>query len=163
MGLSLQHNLRPKAATIRNRCNLTKDEFAILITTVPSILLFSLKKKIEACFTFLTVELELSLDELGSIILRSPRILSHGVDTSLSPKIKMLKDALVNEGRSNDVNRDAIMIIKKNPALLATTNAILQSRINKYLDDIDTTLSEALKPRAVGRKKMVKFVCAVAN
>jgi len=157
LGLSLEHNLRPTVAAIKERCNLTNDELAALIITVPSILTLSLKKKIEPCFDFLTSELRLTSNELGAFIQSCPRILMHGLETSVSPKIQMVRDALVIEGAHvEQAAIDASTILKMNPGLLATTNSILRSRIDKYLSDPDTTITEALRPRAVGRKRLVK-------
>jgi len=161
LGLSLEQNLRPKVALLQDECNLSTQEIANMIITVPAILLLSLKQKIEPCLDFLRTELRLfSPEELGHLIQRSPRILTHGVYTSLSPKIQMITNGLITEGADSAESafEQALNIIKANPSLLVTTNALLQARINKYLKDDKDDLAEFLKPRTVGRKKIAKPV-----
>jgi hypothetical protein len=161
LGLSLEQNLRPKVALLQDECNLSKQEIANMIITVPAILLLSLKRKIEPCLDFLRNELRLfSPNELGHLIQTSPRILTHGVDTSLSPKIQMITNGLIEEGAASAESafEQTLNIIKMNPSLLVTTNALLQSRINKYLKDDNAGLAAFLKPRTVGRKKIAKTV-----
>ena len=160
LGLSLDHNLRPKVAILQNECNLSIQHIANMVITVPSILLLSQKRKIQPCLDFLRTELQLySPDDLGLLIQTCPRILTHGVDTSLSPKIQMITHGLVEEGLSAEIAfQQTLAIIKANPSLLVTTNSLLQSRINKYLQDDNTSLEASLKPRAVGRKRIVKTI-----
>ena len=120
MGLSLENNLRPKVAMMRQRCNLTSDQIGNLVVTVPLILLLSLKQNIEITLNFLTSELGLSSDDLSNLIQSCPRILLQGVETSLFFKINMLRDAYVKECHSmNSSNSLAIEIIKKNPLCLS--------------------------------------------
>ena len=141
---------------MRQRCNLTSDQIGNLVVTVPLILLLSLKQNIEITLNFLTSELGLSSDDLSNLIQSCPRILLQGVETSLFFKINMLRDAFVKEGHSMNSNSLAIETIKKNPSLLVTTNAILQSRIGKCQKKATVSLSETLKPRRVRTEKLLK-------
>jgi hypothetical protein len=145
----------PKIAFIREECNLSNEDIGIIVVTVPSILSLSLKKKIKPCFDFLTSKLLLTNpNDLGSIILASPRILMHGVDTSLYPKLQMIQHALVCEGLNEKMSMsEMISIVKHNPSILATSNAILKARIDKYISN-DMSLKECFKPKSVGRKKI---------
>jgi len=154
-GLSLKQNIMPKIAAMREECNLSNEDIGIIVVTVPSILSLSLKKKIEPCFQFLRRNLQLTNpSELGSIILASPRILMHGVDTSLAPKLQMILNALECEGSSDKMSMsEMISIVKGNPSILATSIAILQARIDKYIGN-DMPLKEGFKPKSVGRKKI---------
>jgi len=160
LGLSLEHNLRPKISILQEECDLSTQDIANMIITVPSILLLSQKRKIQPCLDFLRTELQLySSSDLGRLLQTCPRILTHGVDTSLSPKIQMITSGLVEEGLPAEIAfQQTLNIVKTNPALLVTTNSLLQSRIHKYLQDDNTSLEASLKPRLVGRKRITRIL-----
>ena len=156
MGLSLEDNIRPKVGAIRKGCNLSETEVGVLVATVPSILLLSTKRKIVPCFDFLFEALELpDQDSLGMIITGAPRILVQGIESSLAPKIRALDYAIVLKQKEG-VLLDSLVsdVCIKNPALLATTNAILSKRIDScFGSDPKMTLEDALAPSSRGRKQ----------
>lgn len=164
LGLSLSENIRPKVATLMVRCRFSPEEIGFIVARVPSILALSTKRKIEPCLSYLSVALRLP-DEasLGGIIKSAPRILVQSMSSSLDPKIRMMDEALEQErlekGLSADDEHLKVMdLCMKNPALLATTNAILGKRISACHNNTDTTLSEALKPSTKGRKQKFEIV-----
>ena len=161
-GLSLEENLKAKVATLKERCHLSNEQIGIMIVSVPLLLLISVKQKMEITLSFLVSELSLTSRELGYIIQSCPRILLQGINTSLRKKITMLQHAFVEEGhdKKSAVSK-TIEVIKQNPSLLATTNTILQSRIDAYLKKENLSLQDSLQPRSVGRKKMIESQIAI--
>jgi len=162
MGSSLEHNLRPTVATLKEKCDFGEEEFASLIITAPLILSLSLKQKIEPCLTFVSNILSLSTaTELGDIIGSTPRILYENVESSLAIKFQMLQRALeqesiINQGKQlseSKSKKTCAEIFRNNPALLATTNSILEKRIYNYLEKTDLSLKDAMRSRTTGRKK----------
>ena len=157
LGLSLEENLRPTVSTLQSQCNLSPNQVGHIITTCPSILTLSLKRKIEPCLSFLTTTLYISTTyELGQLILTTPRILLQGIETSLDRKVTMMIDAIHQERSSGKAfaSEKAATIFKANPALLATTNTILQKRINDYVTKSDKSIEEIFTRRTSGRKKL---------
>ena len=159
-GISLAENLRPKVATLMIRCRLSVEEVGLIAAAVPSILVLSSKRKIEPCLSYLSVALRLP-DEasLGSIIKAAPRTLIQSINSSLEPKLQMLDKALEKErtqGRDASPSRTGDLRVSdmfvKNPALLATTNAILAKRIEASTKSPDSTLAEAMGPSPKGRR-----------
>ena len=159
-GLSLEENLRPKIQLLRERCSLSDEQLSVIFETVPSIILLSLKKKIDPCLKFLFNELKLTSSvELGAIIQNNPRVLTHSIDRSLRPKIEMVKEAVQDHemySAANDANIELTSrrIFTNNPALLTTTNDLLRKRLKKAKQEGQVSLSEALAPKTVGRKRI---------
>jgi len=164
LGLSLEQNLKPTVATLRAKCNLSSQELSEMIVTCPSILSLSIKRKIDPTITFLSGNLYLSSsEELGFLIKSAPRILLQSVESSLMKKICMMRDAVNNEisetssksfHGQNYIEVEASSIFKKNPALLATTNSILERRISECRKDPNKCLAEVFVKRKVGRKRL---------
>mmetsp|Transcript_20331 Transcript_20331/g.30530 ORF Transcript_20331/g.30530 Transcript_20331/m.30530 type:complete len:959 (-) Transcript_20331:657-3533(-) len=165
LGLSLDQNLRPTVATLKGRCNLSSRELGEIVITCPTILALSQKRKIEPCLTFLSTNLLISSNtELGNVIKRAPRILQQGIDTSLARKITMLKEALQTQTkvRKGKIDKQLILIesaqiLKDNPALLTTTNLILQNRIKKCEIEPRKDIATTFTKRGVGRKRMFEL------
>lgn len=163
LGLSLNENLRPTVATLKERCSLSCEELGEIIITCPTILTLSIKRKLDPCLSFLTTNLFISSSsELGALIKDAPRILLQGVDTSLGRKLCNLKDALEKESKGRigekEVAIKAASIIKNNPALLVTTNLILETRINKCMEDPTMSIEAEFIRRKVGRKRIFNKV-----
>ena len=117
----------------------------------------SIKRKIIPCLDFLITNLSLSSpSELGNLILCTPRILLQGVETSLARKIDMIKNAIEEENQGlvsrSYVQTEMAKVIKANPALLATTNLILEKRL--CAKDPEKSLSLEFTKSKVGRKRM---------
>lgn len=161
LGLSLEDNLKPTVAVYKERCNLSKEELGQLIVTCPALLSQSVKRKIEPCLTFLESTLFISTShELGNIVNGAPRILLQGIETSLRRKVDMMEDAVKSQFLSkgielneNIVSIEAAQILKSNPALLTTTNSILQSRIDKAKKESSKSVSEIFAKSRTGRKR----------
>lgn len=114
LGLSLADNLRPKVASIMKLCDLSPYEIGYIVSTSPQELLLSQKNKIEPTLRYLWTALMLKKPrELGKIVLKAPRVLRQGIETSLARKIEMLTNCNAQKSRSN-----AISIIRNNPSLL---------------------------------------------
>jgi len=150
MGNSLTENLRPKVAFIMKMCGLDPHEVGYIISTSPQTLLLSQKSNIEPTLKFLAPTLLLTEPrELGQLMLSAPRILRQGLETSLAKKIEMLTDN--NKQKSKEV---AVAIIRKNPALLVASNAVLEDRIERCPADED--IATWLLPSNKGRRKIVQ-------
>ena len=165
-GISLDENLRPKVATLMIRCRLLPEEVGVIAAAVPSILVLSSKRKIEPCLSYLSVALRLP-DEasLGAMIKAAPRILLQSINSALEPKLQMMAEALEEEQlrgteasaqRTGDPKVSELFV--KNPALLATTNAILSQRIKTCMKSPDNTLAEAMGPSPQGRRPKFTIV-----
>ena len=162
MGLSLSGNLRPTVASIMKCCDLSMEQVGEIVVTSPPILTLSIKRKIEPCLCFLADVLRLSSkQELGSLLIRAPRLLIHGIESSLKPKMKMLQKAVTEEDRLNGIAVDSVSmqktaaIVARNPALLVTANSVLEKRLRTYMETSDTPLSVALQPKLRGRKRIL--------
>ena len=160
MGLSLTENLRPKVASIIKMCELSPQEVGFIVHTSPQILLLSQKRKIEPTLKYLAPTLMLTeARELGEFILRVPRVLNYALESTLK-KVEMLTESNVKSSMDIDSNllravqqdkEVAVNIIRKNPTILVTSNAILEERINRCPADQD--MSTFLRPSKSGRKK----------
>jgi hypothetical protein len=166
LGLSLKQNLRPTVSTFKTRCNFSSKELGEIIVTCPTILTLSEKRKIEPCLSFLSTNLYISSSrDLGNIIKSTPRILLQGVETSLARKLDMMKDAIRKENKDRKEQSDdksvaikAAQIMTANPALLATTNSILQNRIKKFQKDPKKKdIASVFGKSRVGRKRMFEI------
>lgn len=166
LGLSLDENLRPKAATLMIRCRLSAEEVGLIAASFPNILVLSRKRKIEPCLSYLSVALRLP-DEasLGTMIKAAPRILLQSINSALEPKLRMMAKALEEEQlrgteasaqRAGDPKASELFV--KNPALLATTNAILSKRIETCMKSPGNTLAEAMGPSPKGRRQKFTIV-----
>ena len=114
LGLSLTDNLRPKVASIMKLCDLSPYDIGYIVSTSPQELLLSQKNKIEPTLRYLCTALMLTKPrELGEIVLKAPRVLRQGIETSLARKIEMLTNCNAQKSRSI-----AISIIRNNPSLL---------------------------------------------
>lgn len=159
LGLSLEENLRPTITTLKKHCGLSSVQIGEIITTCPTILTLSIKRKIDPCLYFLITNLSISsTSELGNLILCTPRILLQGVETSLARKIDMIKNAIEEENQGlvsrSYVQTEMAKVIKANPALLATTNSILEKRLAQCAKDPKKSLSIEFTKSTVGRKRM---------
>jgi len=103
-------------------------------------------------------------EDLNDLILSTPRVLLQSVETSLAPKLQMITEAVDNERKmkgkclkdvhlAGDAHLAAASILTTNPALLVTTNSILQSRLKRYQEHPSLSLAEALRPSKLGRKR----------
>ena len=151
MGLSLNENLRPKVATTMLMCGIGLHDVGYLVSTSPQILLLSQKGKIEPTLRFLSTTLMLREPrELGDVVLAAPRVLHQGLETSIAKKIDML--AMNTAERSKIV---AAAIIRNNPSLLSTSNAVLESRIEGCLRRAQD-LTSSLLPSTKGRRTFIQ-------
>jgi len=98
---------------------------------------------------------------LKRVIQTTPRVFLQGVEVSLEPKFQIMKQAVEEESARNGISLDdkqstiaTASILSTNPALLVTTNLILRSRLTKYLKHPSLSLTDAMQPRKVGRKRM---------
>lgn len=165
-GISLDENLRPKVAMLMIRCRLSAEEVGLIAAAVPSILVLSSKRKIEPCLSYLSVALRLPEEaSLGTIIKAAPRILVQSINSSLEPKLRMMAEALeeehlrgteVSAQHANDPKVSELFV--KNPALLATTNAILSKRIDACMKSPGNALAEAMEPSPKGRRPKFTIV-----
>ena len=113
------------------------------------------------CLTLLSEMLSITDGrQLGELIECTPRILFQGLESSLCHKFDLLVESLIQESENGGNNLHttqsesiAASIIRTNPSLLTTTNAILQSRIEKCLAS-NSALKEVLKPSGTGRKRI---------
>ena len=155
LGLSLEGNIKPKIDLLTNQCGLSLEEIGGMITTVPQIILLSSKKKIGPCIDFLLTELNFDdLGDVGDLLVSFPRILTHSVD-SISVKIKMIADALQEEGYHSDIAKnEAVKIVRGNPSILVTSKNVFVNRLAKYKSS-NIMLVDGLKPKSVGRKRIV--------
>lgn len=144
MGLSLTDNLRPKAVSLMQLCSFDQHGVGDIVSTSPQILLLSQKSKIEPTIKFLSSALMLSEPKVGQLILQTPRILQQGLETSLARKIEMLTDM-------SNSREAAVAIIHKNPALLVTSNAVLEDRIERCPRDTD--IAKWLQPKSQRNKQ----------
>lgn len=158
LGLSLEENLKPTVAIYKERGNLSSEEIGQMMVTCPALLSLSVKRKIEPCFAFLESNLSISTpDDVGSLIHGAPRIFLQGIETSLKPKVEMIQDAVRNQKKfltEDEILIEAADVLKSNPALLVTTNAILKARIKKaQKEDPHKDFLEVFAKNKVGRKR----------
>ena len=150
MGLSLTVNLRPKVVSIMKLCALHPFQVGSIVSSSPQILLLSRKCKIEPTLRFLSAELRLTEpSDIGKIILTAPRVLNQGLESSIAKKIELLMSNL--REKSKEV---AISIIRNNPSLLVTSNAVFEGRIKRC--PLNTNLATWLLPSAKGRRKSIQ-------
>ena len=171
LGLSLEENLKPTITFLKTKCNLSSKELGGIIVTCPSILSLSVKNKLEPCLVFLSKSLFISSpDDLGNLIKCTPRILLQGVETSLARKLIMMKDAIRKQNRQTEeeIDKDTIAIetadiFRKNPALLATTNSILKTRIKTCLKDPSKDIETVFTRSKAGRKRIFETTAQVST
>ena len=177
-GLSLQRNLRPKVEAIMDYCCLTAEQVGEIVSTSPSILSLSITRKILPTLQFIETALDCTCTdaELGSIILKAPRLLLHSVETSLSRKINLLEEALLREKTiifaaepnsamniGDDIRASAAMVLKRNPALLLQSCEILKNRLSRILERSEkssttsSSLEISLLPSRKGRDSSIKL------
>lgn len=150
-GLSLSENLRPKLLSIMMMCALGPRDVGFLISISPRILLLSQKGKIEPTLRFLSTALMLSKPpELGAFVLAAPHILHQGLETSIAKKIEILAIYI-----GDNPKMAAAAIIRNNPALLSTSNAVLEGRIERCLRG-GKDLSSSLLPSTKGRRTLIQ-------
>ncbi|KAL9186783.1 hypothetical protein ACHAXT_010503 [Thalassiosira profunda] len=153
MGLSLTDNLRPKLVSMMQFCALDVREIGQIVSTSPQTLLLSQKGKIEPVLKFLSRSLMLKEPrELGKIVLTTPRVMVQGME-SLSKKLELLTAS--NIQKSRDVG---VAIARKNPALLALSNSVLEDRIDRCPAGID--IATWLQPTKKGRKRLAEQLAA---
>ena len=151
MGLSLVENLRPKIVSIMKLCSLHPFQVGSVVSTSPQILLLSRKSKIEPTLKFISTELRITEpSEIGNIVLSTPRVLNQGLESSIATKIELLMKYPTTE-KSRDT---AIQILRSNPALLVTSNAVLEDRIERCPFDT-TDLATWLQLTAKGQRKSI--------
>ena len=156
MGLSLPDTLRPKVVSIMKLCALHPYEVGMMIVISPQTLFLSQKGKIEPALHYLASAL--SIDEprdLGELVLKAPRLLRQGLETSLMKKIELIAEVLsyVNE---RDSKLSAAEILRQNPALFDTSNAVIIERLQRcVLADMD--VAQYLLPSQKGRRKLFTF------
>lgn len=151
MGLSLVENLRPKIVSIMKLCSLHPFQVGTVVSTSPQILLLSRKSKIEPTLKSISTELRITEpSEIGNIVLSTPRVLNQGLESSIATKIELLMKYSKTE-KSRDT---AIRILRSNPALLVTSNAVLEDRIERCPFDT-TDLATWLRPTTKGRRKAI--------
>ena len=160
-GLSLEETLRPTVASLAKRCDFSPKELGSVVSRAPNILGLSLRRNLEPTYEYLLDRLGLSKLQLKKLICTTPRVLLHSVKSSLEPKMRMIEAAL---GDSNQKvsPREAIEVVIQNPALLVTTIAGLQQRLQSGLSsdsmNRSTSVKKVLQPRSKGltrRKRQV--------
>jgi hypothetical protein len=171
MGLSLKNNLRAKVEVLSKSCDLSYYQVGSILSTSPPVLTLSLKRKIEPCLSFLQTALNLSSKaELGEILMKAPRLLVHSVETSLSPKLQAISDALRREegkqtrrGTNTEADgntsssfdsRMAVYLVRQNPSLLVLSNAVLQDRLERIMGNPKQSLRQNLQLTNKGRSKL---------
>jgi len=153
MGLALTDTLRPKVASIMKLCALHPYEVGMMVAVSPPTLFLSQKGKIEPALKYLAIAL--SLDEprdLGELVLKAPRLLRQGLETSLMKKIDLIAEALPPKNME-DSKRVAADILRQNPALFDTSNAVITERIDRCVD-AGKDVAQYLLPSTKGRKKL---------
>lgn len=156
MGLSLTDTLRPKVASIMELCALHPYEVGMMVTVSPPTLFLGQKSKIEPALKYLASAL--SLDEprdLGELVLKAPRLLRQGLATSLMRKIDLIANALPSTN-DEDSTRVAAELLRQNPALFDTSNAVLSERIERCLS-AEKDVAQYLRPSQKGRKKLFQY------
>lgn len=156
MGLSLADTLRPKVASIMKLCALHPYEVGMMVAVSPPTLFLSQKGKIEPALKYLA--LALSLDEprdLGELVLKAPRLLRQGLETSLMKKMDLIAEALPL-ATMKDSKRVAADILRQNPALFDTSNTVISERIERC-DSTGKDVAEYLLPSNKGRKKLFQY------
>jgi hypothetical protein len=156
MGLSLTDTLRPKVASIMKLCALHPYEVGMMVAVSPPTLFLSQKGKTEPSLNYLASAL--SLDEprdLGELVLKAPRLLRQGLDTSLMKKIDLIAEALPSTNEENS-KRVAAEILRQNPALFDTSNAVITERIERCVS-ADKDVAQYLLPSQKGRKKLFQY------
>ena len=163
MGMSLEHNLKPTVAIIADSCCLSLKQVGTMVSTCPPILTLSIKRKILPCLTFLKQKLNLSNTRaLGAMLMTTPRLLIHSVDSSLSPKLLALEDAVRVEigqdgherNSGSNPETEAVFIVKNNPSLLVLSNTVFSKRLEKILSSSTKSLRNDLRPSKKGRPKL---------
>ena len=161
MGLSLPDTLRPKLVSIMKLCALHPYEVGMMVVISPQTLFLSQKGKIEPALHYLASTL--SIDEprdLGELVLKAPRLLRQGLETSLMKKVDLIADALsyTNEKESKLA---AAEILRQNPALFDTSNAVIIERLQRCVL-ADKDVAQYLLPSQKGRRKLFSFAEEVA-
>jgi hypothetical protein len=156
MGLSLTDTLRPKVASLMKLCALHPYEVGMMVVVSPPTLFVSQKGKIEPALKYLATAL--SLDEprdLGELVLKAPRLLRQGLETSLMKKIDLIAESLPLLA-IEDSKRVATDILRKNPALFDTSNAVITERIDRCIS-AGKDVEQYLLPSQKGRKRLFEY------
>ncbi|KAL7499845.1 hypothetical protein ACHAWT_007865 [Skeletonema menzelii] len=156
MGLSLTDTLRPKVASIMKLCALHPYEVGMMVVVSPPTLFHSQKGKIEPALKYLASALSLNEPrELGELVLKAPRLLRQGLETSLMKKIELIADALPLV-TMEDSKRVAADILRHNPVLFDTSNAVITERIDRCVS-AGKDVEQYLIPSQKGRKKLFEY------
>jgi len=154
MGLSLTDTLRPKVTSIMKLCALHPYEVGMMVAISPQTLFVS-QKKTEQALKYLASALSLDERDLGELILKAPRLLRQGLDTSLMKKIDLIAEALPST-TEDDSKRVAAEILRQNPALFDTSNSVLTERIERCVY-AKKDVAQYLLPSQKGRKKLFQY------
>ena len=127
-GLSLEHNLRPTAASLGSFCNLSSSEVGEMVRRAPEILVLNWKSNLEPTLRFLTQRLDLNPSQLSGLVQASPRVLAESIHRSLEYKIALLEK---HGSRDEDEAESVRDIILERPALLITAKSQLIQSLQK--------------------------------
>lgn len=152
MGLSLEDTLRPTATALMETCGLAPEELGNILDRSPNILSLSWKRNVEPTLGFLRDRLGMTQSQLKNIVFTTPRVLTHSVKSSLEPKLHMIQASLNHEGSP----QQATKVVLTNPALLVTSNFVLQNRLRS-----GTAVTKALQPRSQGSRKRMRSVLKI--
>ena len=154
-GRSLEGYLRPLCTNLCKKCgNMTMIEFGFVLERAPEMALCNWKNNLEVKLDFMADRLDLSPDDLKSIVMKTPRVLMKGLKTSLSPKLDTLEEI-----SSTDDTRQAILA---NPSLLLLSRASFQKcldRISSIYAAENISLVEALNQTRTRRRRSKQVVC----
>lgn len=157
MGLSLEETLRPKVASIMKLCALHPYEVGMIVAISPQTLFLSQKGKIEPALAYLASAL--SLDEprdLGELVLKAPRLLRQGLETSLMKKIDLIAESLPPNNEKDSKLLAAAEILRRNPTLFDASNAVITERIERCAS-AERDIAQYLLPSQKGRKKLFQL------
>lgn len=166
-------NVQSTTAFFREDIALSSKEFASLLKAYPSVLMYSIDKRLRPTVDFLQNECGGGKDNWASwkrVIYSYPTIFSHSLDGRLLPKIEFF----CNEtgGKSLGLKRSELsQVVAKFPPALWLSEENLQSKIDFLTESLDLKRSELIQllvsyPQILGlsldnlRRKLIFFLDA---
>ncbi|GKY95134.1 hypothetical protein MPSEU_000477300 [Mayamaea pseudoterrestris] len=165
-GRSLQRHYIPFTQAICDRLLITQEELGQIISKAPELLLCSWRGNICVKLDYLESRLNLQPHELKEMVQNSPKILMHGVQSSLEQKISLLEKTSLELSQSDDTR----LALVTNPSLLLVSNQYFRQRLEKVANltaaklpnskaDSTTILKELGRPaRTTGKTRTLRLV-----
>lgn len=157
-GQSLTGHLRQLCDCVCSRCNLTSTEFGEVLERTPALAVTNVKRNLVVKLDYLADRLDLTPDDLRSMVKRTPWILTQSsLETKLKPRLDLLEEL--------STKRETRQTILENPSILLLSNA----RFERLIDRLRLSLSkknsflEAFADAGRVGRRSTRTVCLLAS